>query len=111
MEQIVKTEQAQLALPQETIERLVQYETALKTLKTAYDNLKAQVKEAMENNPEGLIKKIENEQMSICYIAPSFSESFDTKRFKEEHPDLYIEYTKEIEKKSSIRITFKKQGQ
>lgn len=108
MEQVIKREQGQLALPQETIERLMQYETALKALKSFYDDLKDEIKGMMTNNPDGLIKKIDNEQLSITYVPPTFKDKFDEKRFKEEHPELYIEYLKEIEVKDSLRITIKK---
>ena len=86
----------------------MQYETALKTLKSFYDDLKDEIKSMMANNPDGLIKKIDNEQLSITYVPPTFKDKFDEKRFKEEHPELYIEYLKEIEVKDSLRITIKK---
>ena len=86
----------------------MQYETALKALKSFYDDLKDEIKGIMTNNPDGLIKKIDNEQLSITYVPPTFKDKFDEKRFKEEHPELYIEYLKEIEVKDSLRITIKK---
>ena len=86
----------------------MQYETALKALKSFYDDLKDEIKGMMTNNPDGLIKKIDNEQLSITYVPPTFKDKFDEKRFKEEHPELYIEYLKEIEVKDSLRITIKK---
>lgn len=108
MEQVIKSEGSQLVLHEDIIAKVVQYETAIKTLEGLYKELKEQIKDAMVNNPEGMVKKVENEQMSICYVPSSFSENFDTKRFKADYPELYLEYCKEVEKKSSLRITIKK---
>lgn len=108
MEQVIKREQGQLALPQEMIEKVMQYETAIKTLESFYKGLKDEIKSMMANNPDGLVKKIDNEQLSITYVPPTFKDKFDEKRFREEHPELYIEYLKEIEVKDSLRITIKK---
>lgn len=53
------------------------------------------------------ITKFENDNISITYIAPTDAETFDSKKFKEEHPDTYQEYVKITHKKESVRITLK----
>lgn len=53
------------------------------------------------------ITKFENENISITYIAPTDAETFDSKKFKEEHPNTYQEYVKITHKKESVRITLK----
>ena len=52
-------------------------------------------------------KKFENEQISITYIAPSIRSTFDSTRFKAEHPDTYTEYLKESKVSASVRIKVK----
>jgi hypothetical protein len=39
------------------------------------------------------------------YTPPTESETFDAKRFKAEHPDLYAQYVKKTKRKASIRFT------
>lgn len=54
------------------------------------------------------IKAFESEKLLLTRILPTTAETFDTARFKAEHPDLYKQYTKTSEKKGSLRITIKK---
>ena len=51
------------------------------------------------------VKKWETDNMRLTYIDPTTKETFDSKRFKEEHPESYKEYTKTTKVKPSIRIT------
>lgn len=51
------------------------------------------------------VKKWETDNMRLTYIDPTTKETFDSKRFKEENPESYKEYTKTTKVKSSIRIT------
>ena len=51
--------------------------------------------------------KIDTDVMTITYVAPTDREKFDSKRFREEHADLYDEYVSMIPVKSSIRIKVK----
>ena len=51
------------------------------------------------------VKKWETENMRLTYIDPTTKETFDSKRFKEEHPEDYKNYIKTTKVKSSIRIT------
>lgn len=50
------------------------------------------------------VKKWETDNMRLTYIDPTTKETFDSKRFKEEHPEDYRKYTKTTNVKSSIRI-------
>lgn len=51
------------------------------------------------------VKKWETDNMRLTYIDPTTKETFDSKRFKDEHPESYREYIKTTNVKSSIRIT------
>lgn len=51
------------------------------------------------------VKTWETDNMRLTYIDPTTKETFDSKRFKEEHPETYKEYTKTTKVKPSIRIT------
>lgn len=56
------------------------------------------------------VKSFENEEVKITLLPASTAERFDAQRFKEEHPDLYIQYLKEVETKQSVRITLRKKN-
>lgn len=53
------------------------------------------------------ITKVESEELTISYVAPTDKESFDSKSFRADHPDMYDEYVKISPVKDSIRIKVK----
>ena len=53
------------------------------------------------------VLKIDNDNLTITYIAPTERETFDSKTFREEHEDLYDAYVKFNPVKSSVRIKVK----
>ena len=65
--------------------------------------LKQELLEAME---EYGIKKWSSDLFQAIYIAPSERTSLDTKRLKEELPDIAEEYSKTSKVKSSVRVSF-----
>lgn len=85
-------------------EKIAEYERQLKNLKEQEDNLKLAILNEME---EKKLLKVETDDLSITYIAPTDRETFDSKAFKTEHQDLYDEYVKMTPVKSSIRIKVK----
>lgn len=70
----------------ETLESVKGQIKALETLKKEYESL---IKETMKNAENGLIRGYRVTWKNVA------RESFDSKRFKAEHPDLYPEYTKQ----------------
>lgn len=72
------------------------------------------LKEAVDLSVKEIVKDnyFENNEASITtgssrftYVAPTTRESFDSKKFKEEHPDLYQEYVRVSEVKDQIKVT------
>lgn len=53
------------------------------------------------------VDKLDNEYFTISRVDGFTKETFDGKRFKEEHPELHKEYAKQTEVKPSIRIKLK----
>jgi hypothetical protein len=78
-------------------------------------NLLEELKEEISNIKGGLcdmmlaanIKQYSSEKIQLTTVTPKPRETFDTTRFKKEHPDLYTEYVKLSEVKPSVRITIK----
>ena len=82
----------------------------LKILKEQIDKkLKDKTEQILEEMENKGILKVSNEivGLEVTYIAPSDRESFDSKKLREDNPDLYDEYVKISTVKSSIRIKLK----
>lgn len=70
-------------------------------LEKSIEPIREQIKAEMEKR-KILALKVGN--VSVTYVSPTTRETFDTNRFKAENVDLYKQYTKTSEVKSSIRI-------
>lgn len=53
------------------------------------------------------LKSIDRGDIKITYTPESTSQSFDSKRFKAEHADLYAQYEKQSIRKGSIKVTIR----
>lgn len=84
--------------------RIADFERKLKDIKEAEEKLKQGVLEEMQ---EKGILKIETEEMTISYISPTERETFDSKRFRADHEDLFDEYVRMSPVKASVRIKVK----
>ena len=91
-------------LDAQTAVKIAEFERKIKEIKEAEDALKAAILEEMEGKN---ILSIKTSDMTISYIGPSDRETLDSKRLKEEKPEIYDEYVKISPVKSSIRIKLK----
>ena len=55
------------------------------------------------------IKKIFGDNYSVTYTMPTTAKTLDSKRFKEEHPDLYKQYLVDSNRSASISIRINEQ--
>ena len=85
---------------------LVDLERQAKEIKAKQDALRARILEEMEAKG---FKKIETEDISIVYKAGYDKETFQSKEFRADHPDLYDEYIKMSPVKASIVIKLKEE--
>ena len=99
MNDIIKFENGKLS--DKAVEFIVGVEMQMKALKDQYEQFKSDLLTAMEKN--GIVK-IESGDVRINYIAESNRETFDSKQFKSDMPDLYNEYVKFSKVKPSLRI-------
>lgn len=102
--ELIKVKEGKALLNISTSMQLYEFEKAMKELKEQEDEIKASILQEME---EKNIKSIDCDELLISYIAPSDRESFDSKKFREDHNDLYDEYVKFTPVKSSVRIKLK----
>ena len=80
------------------------HKVRLEKLQERDRNLRDELKEAMKR--EG-IKKYDSEYLTLTYIAESNRTSIDTKKLKEEKPELWNEYSKTTPVADSVRIKIK----
>ena len=88
-------------LQPEISKKIADFERQIKEIKQAEDELKTKILEEMER--KGLLK-VKTDDLAITYVAPADRESFDSKKFREDHADLYDEYIKMTPVKANIRI-------
>ena len=88
-------------LAPETVETIAAIEREIKRLEEKEKALKQTIQEEME--ARGIIK-LENDKMTVTYVAATDRISFDSAKFKNDHPDQYDEYLKISPVKPSIRI-------
>lgn len=67
----------------------------------ALDAIKGQILEEMK--AQGIVK-IQTPEILINYIAPTTRESLDSKKLKEELPEIYDEYCKISNVKESLKV-------
>lgn len=103
-ELIVKSESGGMELSSSALNTLMKYEETLAALKTDYDELKKKLLREME---EKNVIKVETDGIRINYIAETDRETFNSKAFRNEHPDLYDEYVTISPVKASVRIKVK----
>lgn len=102
--ELIKVENEIGILDTEVSKKVAEFEKAIKEIKEKEEELKQNILTEMENKN---ILKLETDDLMITYIAPAERETFDSKRFREDNPDLYDEYVKFSPVKSSIRVKVK----
>lgn len=102
--ELIKIENEIAILNGEVSKQIAEFERQVKEIKEREDELKASILNEMEANN---IIKLETEDLTINYIAPSERETLDSKKLREEQPDLYDEYVKFSPVKASIRLKVK----
>ncbi|ENH96702.1 phage-related protein, endonuclease of lambda exonuclease [Gracilibacillus halophilus YIM-C55.5] len=75
-----------------------------KEIEKQYKEAKQQLHDAMEAYD---IKKYETDVVTVTRVLPGERKSFDSKRFKQDYPDLAEEYQKMSKTKGSVRIKVK----
>lgn len=102
--ELIKIENGIGILNAEVSKNITKFEKALKEIKEKEEELKQSILSEMESKN---ILKLETDSLTVTYIAPAERETFDSKRFREDNPDLYDEYVKFSPVKSSIRVKVK----
>lgn len=102
--ELIKIEEKNVTLLEDVTSELIRIDKLEKQLKEEKNNLRSKLLEEMEKNN---IKKIDMEALSITYKEQSMRETFNSKKFREDNPDLYDEYIEFSPIKSSLLIKVK----
>lgn len=102
--EVVQFEQKEVAL----INSLVEFKKMQNKMEVQEKELKAKLKEAMENHG---IKQFKNDVITITYVDESESTSIDLKALEKKEPDCYKglleDYPKVTKKSAYVRFTVK----
>lgn len=104
MNNIIERTGSDVVFSEEVCEKIISLEKQAREIKKQQDSMKGEILEAMQKYG---VLKIDNEFLKIALIPEHDTEKFDSKKFKEENPDIYDSYVKLSKVKPSIRITIK----
>lgn len=96
--------EGELVLSEEVSKTIADLERMASEIKKKQDEMKKAILEEMEAKN---VVKLDNDILTITYIATTDRETFDSKKFKTDNPDLYDEYVKISPVKPSVRIKVK----
>ncbi|MCF0219359.1 MAG: PD-(D/E)XK nuclease family protein [Muribaculaceae bacterium] len=91
----------QQLIPQETVQMIYRITMQADEAKKVLEEMKTRLREAMDKNS---VKSWDSGLFKATIANDSTSETFDTARFKNEHPDLYKEYLKQTVRKGGFTI-------
>lgn len=101
MDELIVFEGKTALLNPEVSIKLAEFERMAKEVKAKQDELKQKILEEMES--KGILS-IKTPELTISYVAPTSRETFDSKTFRKDHPDLYDEYVGISLVKASVRM-------
>ena len=104
MDKLIRVEQNTVLLNPDVSSKLAEFERMAKEIKAKQDELKQRILAEMEEHG---ILKIDTDEMTITYVAESNRETFDSKSFRKDNPDLYDEYVKISTVSASVRMKVK----
>lgn len=104
MNELVKYENGSIQVALEACKKIADFKKRALEVEMAEKELKAQLKNAMEEHG---ISTFENDYIKVAYRKPSTRTSIDSKKLKEECPDVYAAYSKTSNVASSITLEVK----
>lgn len=100
----LKGQDAELVALEETESVIIEFKEAIDRLEQEKKRHLEQLRSRMEL--EG-IKKIETPRLLVTLVADSTTSTLDTKRLKEDHPELISQYSRESVRKGYVKITLR----
>lgn len=87
-------------------DEIIRIEAMLSQYKERYDTLKKGLYDLMEKYD---VKSFSGGKVTLTRVLPTQAESLDSKKLKEEMPEIYEKYAKKTTRSGSLKITVKKQ--
>lgn len=109
MKDLVRIEEKQLIIADEVIKKIKELETKKKLINEKEKEFKTKLEEIFSKNECNTSFESADKTLKITYTPEVSTLTFDTKRFEEEHHDLYVKYQKEGKRKGSVRITVREE--
>lgn len=94
-------------VPAQLVNTIIEIEEEVASLVEIQKDYKERLKVAMREHG---VKSWDAGRLRVSYTTPSQSNGFDSKKFQEEHADLYAKYLKTTPKADSIRVTIREDG-
>lgn len=88
----------------DNINRLCALNKRIKELTEEYSSIQAEILQKMAENGD---KSFDTGDILFTVVAPSVRETFDSKKFKAEHADMFGQYIKKSTTKESLKLTFR----
>lgn len=88
----------------DNIQALCNLNRRIKELTEEYSAIQSEILQKMAENGD---KSFDTGDILFTVVAPSVRETFDSKRFKAEHSELFGQYTKTSKTKESLKLTFR----
>ena len=104
MDKLIRVENGNIVLMPSASAMLAEFERQAKEIEDKQKELKKRILDEMEANG---ILSIDTDDLTITYVAPYPKESFDSKAFRKNNPDLYDEYVKISTVSASVRMKLK----
>ena len=106
MNELITIKDGATILDVKVAEQIAEFERKAKEIEDAEKSLREQILAEME---EKNIKSIETEDLIISYKASYDRESFQSKQFRADNPDLYDSYVTMTTVKPSVSIKLKEE--
>lgn len=108
MDELVRVEENTLIVAQKTIEQIKDFERKRKLIEEKEQEFKDQLIKAMQEHG---IKSYESpdKSLKITYVPETLSTTFDSKAFREYDFETWQKFTKDVERKPSVRMTIREE--
>ena len=103
MNELITLDNNQIMLTEKGIKQIKKFRKAKLQLDIMEENLKKNFKEAMEETGVTHFETLDKE-FKVTYIPETISKRFDSKKFKEDHEDLYNQYQTESKRSAYVRM-------
>lgn len=104
MNDLIVMDGREAILDPKVADAIAEYESVMKEMKRQEDLLKERILAEMES--KGILK-VDTPRLTLNYIGATERETFDSKKFRADNPDLYDDYIRLSPVKAQVRIKIK----